>query len=173
MAKPQHHGLEVKVMDRVLWIGSDAYPVNNIARAQTRRLVPTKDKSSVGAFFKTVLTWFGLAIVATIIAAMAHHTSGDKVIWAAALVIFIIALIRLIMNLRKKQPDYYALVIETSGASRTALVTDNRGVVDTIVNQIMRAINGEMVRWSQIVNNFYGDTINQMGGSNNIGKIGV
>ncbi|MGD0062200.1 MAG: DUF6232 family protein [Streptosporangiaceae bacterium] len=142
--------MEVQVKDRVLWIGSDAYPVNNIARTQMRELT-FKRKPAWGKFWKSILKWLAVAIVATLGVAALHLQSAINIIWLVMLVIFIVDVIRLFVDLSKKDQVYYALVIETSGASRTPLVTKDNAIIYEIIDQVMRAINGEAVRFLQQV----------------------
>lgn len=171
MAEPHQNSLTVQVKDKVLWIGSDAYPVQNIARAQARQLIPDKRKSPIGPLLKSAAKWVGLAIVASIVASVAHLGSAvNTIIWLVALGFIALAVVRMIQNLNKKDRPYYSLVIETAGTPKTALISDNENVIDTIISQIMKAINGEPVNWTQTVNNFYGDYFNQYGGYNT-GKI--
>jgi uncharacterized protein DUF6232 len=178
VAKEKEKTIEVKVADRVLWIGSDAYPVNNISRTQSRTLT-FKRKPAWGKFWKSILKWLAIAIVATIVAEALHSRSGVNIIWLVMLVIFIIDVIRLVVDLSKHDEVYYALVIETSGASRTPLVTKNRAIVNEIIDQVMRAINGEAVRFLQQVSvvtgdqyNFRDNSVGQFGGTGNTGRIG-
>lgn len=174
MATPQHQTLEVQVKDKILWIGSDAYPVQNIARAQARQLVPAQRKSPVGPFVKSLARAIIIGLVATLVVALAHvkGSTWDNVIWLAVLILIAIAVIRLVRSLMKKDQTYYALVIETAGTPREALVSNDSRVIQQIISQIMRAINGEKVNYHQLVTNFHvsGDVINQSG-SYNVGKI--
>lgn len=178
MAKEKEESIEVRVADRVLWIGPDAYPVNNISRTQARTLT-FKRKPAWGKFWKSILKWLVVAIVATIGVAVLHFRSAIGIIWLVMLVIFIINVIRLLVDLRDKDQVYYALVIETSGASRTPLVTKDRAVVYEIIDKVMRAINGEAVRFLQQVSvvtgdqyNFRDNSVGQFGGQGNTGRVG-
>jgi hypothetical protein len=168
MAKERQETIEVQVKDRVLWIGSDAYPVNNISRTQSRELT-FKRKPAWGKFWKSIFKWLAIAIVATIGLGAIHLRTA----------IVIVDIIRLFVDLSKKDDIYYALVIETSGASRTPLVTKNRAVVLEIIDQVMRAINGEAVRFVQQVSvvtgdqyNFRENSVGQFGGQGNVGRVG-
>jgi hypothetical protein len=178
VAKEKEETIEVQVADRVLWIGSDAYPVNNISRTQARTLT-FKRKPAWGKFWKSILKWFAVAIVATIGVAALHFRPAINIIWLVMLAIFIIDVIRLLVDLRDKDQVYYALVIETSGASRTPLVTKDRAIVYNIIDQVMRAINGEAVRFLQQVSvmtgdqyNFHDNSVGQFGGQGNTGRVG-
>jgi hypothetical protein len=178
MAKERQETIEVQVKDRVLWIGSDAYPVNNISRTQSRELT-FKRKPAWGKFWKSIFKWLAIAIVATIGLGAIHLRTAIDIIWLVMLVIVIVDIIRLFVDLSKKDDIYYALVIETSGASRTPLVTKNRAVVLEIIDQVMRAINGEAVRFVQQVSvvtgdqyNFRENSVGQFGGHGNVGRVG-
>lgn len=177
MAKEKQETIEVQVKDRVLWIGSDAYPVNNISRTQMRELT-FKRKPAWGRFWKSILKWLAIAIVATIGAAALHFRAAINIIWLVMLAIFIIDVIRLLVDLSKKDQVYYALVIETSGASRTPIVTRDSAIIYEIIDQVMRAINGEAVRFVQQVSvvtgsqyNFRDNSVGQFGGQGNVGRM--
>lgn len=177
MAKEIEETIEVQVADRVLWIGSDAYPVNNISRTQARTLT-FKRKPAWGKFWKSIVKWLAVAIVATIGATALHFRFAINIVWLMMLVIFIIDVIRLLVDLSKKDEVYYALVIETSGASRTPLVTKNGAIVHEIIDRVMRAINGEAVRFFQQVSvvtgdqyNFRDNSVGQFGGHGNTGRV--
>jgi hypothetical protein len=178
VAKEKQETIEVQVKDRVLWIGSDAYPVNNISRTQVRELT-FKRGPAWGKFWKSIVKWLVVAIVATIGAGVLHSRSAINIIWLVMLVIFIIDIVRLLVDLSKKDQVYYAMVIETSGASRTPLVTRNKTIIYEIVDQVMRAINGEAVRFFQQVSvmtgnqyNFRDNAVGQFGGHDNVGRMG-
>jgi hypothetical protein len=172
MDTPQYQTLKVQVKDKILWIGSDAYPVRNIARAQARELVPPKRKSPVGPFLKSIAKWVAIGFIASIIATVAHLGSiWDALIWLVVLAFVAIAIRKMIRELGQTDKTYYSLVIETAGTPREALVSDNEALIDEVISQIMKAINGEAVDWSQTVNNYHlGDVINQHG-PNSVGKI--
>lgn len=178
MAKEKEETIDVQVRDRVLWIGSDAYPVNNISRTQARQLT-IKRKPAWGKFWKSILKWLVIAIVAAIGAAAVNFRSANNIIWVAMLAIVIINVIRLLVDLSKNDQIYYALVIETSGASRTPIVTRNQAVIHEIIDQVMRAINGEAIQFYQQVSvitgdqyNFRDNSVGQFGGQGNIGRAG-
>jgi Family of unknown function (DUF6232) len=178
VAKEKQETIEVRVKDRVLWIGSDAYPVSNISRTQARELT-FKRRPAWGKFFKSIFGWLAVAVVASIAVAYLHTRPALGLIWLVMLVIFIIDVIRLVVNLSKKDEVFYALVIETSGASQTPLVTRNKAIIYEIIDNVMRAINGEAVRFIQQVSvmtgnqyNFSDNSVGQFGGRGNVGRIG-
>lgn len=174
MAVPQQRALEVHVTEKILWIGPDAYPVQNIARARVRDMVPLKQKSPWGTFLKSIVKWIVVIVIAAIVVAVTHISEAwEALIWLIALIFIVIAAIKLVVHLlRKKAVTYYALTIETAGTAWDALVSDDRSVVEEILSKIIEAINGLPVDFQRVVNNFIniGDNIKQYG-SNNIGKV--
>jgi len=174
MATPKQRALEVHVTDKILWIGPDAYPVQNIARARVRDLVPLKQKSPWGIFLKSLVKWVVIAVVATIVVAVTHiNEAWGGLIWLFTLIFIVIAAVKLVIHLlRKKAITYYALTIETAGTAWDALVSDDRSIIEEIIGKIIEAINGLPVDFQRVVNNFIniGDNIKQYG-NNNIGKV--
>jgi Family of unknown function (DUF6232) len=135
--------IEVGVSRRVLRIGAAAYPVQNIARAQTVTLVPRRGRAWRRFLLAVVLSMLlaaGAAVAAN--QATGLPSSGltalhGAVVAAGALVV--ISTIRLMVNLSAR--TYYGLVIETAGTPRTALVSTSQREVAGLVNAIMAAID--------------------------------
>jgi hypothetical protein len=163
--------IEVRVSRRVLWIGSDAYPLQNIARAQALKITPPRG-TPIKDYLKAVAGWVILGIVVTIglSAVRVHGSTFLDLVWLVALAVIVIRTLRLILALRKKR-EYYALVIETAGTPNTALVSPSADVVLDLVHKIMDAIDNPQAEFSQPVTNIHlGDKINQFG-NQNVGKI--
>jgi hypothetical protein len=177
MAAPQQQALKVHVTEKVLWIGSDAYPVQNIARARVRELVPRKRKSPWASFRQSLAWWLTVAIFGMIVVTVNHiQVRWEVLIFLVPLAFIAIAAVRLVTGLHKRDVTYYALAIETAGTAWDALISDNRGAIEEIIANIINAINGMAVDFQRVVNNYvnighhYGDNINQYGGHHNIGK---
>jgi hypothetical protein len=135
--------INVGVNRRVLRIGAAAYPVQNIARAQTVTLVP-KRRTAWRRYVVAVVLWVILGVAAAVAANKLAGLSNSGLTAlrgaeVAALVLVVISTIRLIVNLSAR--TFYALVIETAGTPRTALVSTNQQEVTGLVNSIMEAID--------------------------------
>ncbi len=159
---------EVQVTKRVLWIGRDAYPLQNIARAQVRTVYPVRGTPKKD-YFKAIARWVGLGIIAAIVMAIAGvHDSG---IYAILLVLILCAVstIRLAQAIQKerRKREYYLLMIQTSGDPQTLLASTDRGLIDDLIQTIMAAIDDATVAYHNWITN-YGDIVSQYG-SNNIG----
>jgi hypothetical protein len=148
----------------VLWVGAEAYPLQNIARAQSVRVVqksPWTGKSlAAGGCLGLIALWVIVGI------AVAMHSVGP--------VLFILALAVagvVVMLTRRKKPPLYALVIETSGSPRRALVSTDGAKVSNLVQQIMDAIDNPDAEFQTVVQNVqYGDNFVQVG-DQNVGKV--
>ncbi len=169
--------IDVRISRQVLWIGAEAYPLRNIARAQTIRLVP--NRGAAVRRFLTVVVFLVLLGAAAAIAmkqsaqlssvqsSNALHTAAVGAL-VLALALFAISTIRLITVLSAR--TYYALVIETAGTPRRALVSTDGNQVAELVRQIMKAIHDPQIQFFQpVTNNHIGDKIYQ-NGDFNIGK---
>jgi hypothetical protein len=133
--------IDVAVRNQVLWIGGDAYPVRNIARARTVGLRPNR-AAAVRRFLKAVVLWVLLAIGAAV-----ADAKGVLLV-----VLVIISTIRLIRVLSLK--TFYALVIETAGTPHTALVSTDEGTLRELVGKIMDAMHDAAVTFHQAIQNF-------------------
>ncbi|MEU7292746.1 DUF6232 family protein [Streptomyces exfoliatus] len=134
--------IKVEVSKRVLWIGAEAYPLQNIARATTIKIKPPRARA-VGRFVKSLLVT-GLLAAAALAAAQAGEVSSSdrelvtQGVAITAAVLVAAFLLQLIVVLLTR--TYYALVIETSGNPRALLASVDRNEVHQLVRDIMRAI---------------------------------
>src|SRR6266566_2429407 len=108
--------INVRVSRRVLWVGAEAYPLQNIARAQTIKIVP-KRGAAVGRYIAAVVLWVILGVAAAAISSAMrfgyNYQSTSGVVVIVVLVLIVISTIRLIRVLSRR--TLYALVIETAG----------------------------------------------------------
>ncbi|MCX4983645.1 DUF6232 family protein [Streptomyces sp. NBC_00572] len=134
--------ITVEVSKRVLWIGAEAYPLQNIARATTIKIKPPRARA-VGRFVKSLLIT-GLLAVAALAAAQSDEASGSdrelitRGVEVTAAVLVAAFFLHLIVALLTR--TYYALVIETSGNPLTLLTSVDRAEVHQLVRDIMRAV---------------------------------
>jgi len=128
-----------RVSRRVPWVGEAAYPLQTIARAQRVKLVP-KRGAALRNYVKAVLLWILLGAVAAIVLSSAGllrsgaNTLAGLVIIAVP-VLIVVRTVRLIGVLLP--PKLYALIIETAGPPRTALVSTDENRVLELVHRIM------------------------------------
>jgi Family of unknown function (DUF6232) len=164
--------IEVSVSRRVLWIGSAAYPLHNIARAQTIELVPDRAKALRNYVIQVVL-WFALGAGAIYAINTAQISFVDRDLARPAFFVVLaligISTINLLVKLMAR--TYYAMVIETAGNPQTALVGTDRGLISSLVRQIMEAIDNPDAEFRHLVQNItnIGEQFN-VSGKHNVGK---
>jgi uncharacterized membrane protein YuzA (DUF378 family) len=128
--------VEVKVRNQVLWVGAEAYPVHNIARAQTVSYSPRRVRA-VLRFLGLAVLW---ALLGFVVSALGGRSSdASQLVWAVVGLLVLINLVSLIRTLAA--PTLYGLLVETSGHPHTALVTADLTQLREIVTSIMDAIN--------------------------------
>lgn len=155
--------LEVRVSRRILWIGAAAYPLHNIARAQTVEIRPDR-AGSVRSYLGQVVVWLGLGFAGAMLL-------GDQGALAAYVAVGLVAISTIRLGFALSARSYYALLIETSGSPQTALVTADRRQVTTIVQQTMEAIDNPSAEFHTQVNHVtnVGEQYN-LSGHGNVGK---
>jgi hypothetical protein len=159
----KHESIDVRVSQRILWFGSEAYPLHNITRTNTLRLVPNRGAAIKNYVVSVVL----LLAVAAVVAGVAPTAAGILV-FAGALAWIAAKTIRLVdfLNL-----TLYELVIETAAGSHRGLISDNGNVVGNLAVRITDAINNPMAEFQMRVDNVHlGDNIT-MSGDHSVGKV--
>jgi Family of unknown function (DUF6232) len=155
--------INVQVNQGILWVGSEAYPLRNIARVQPVKLVPNRGRALRRYLIAAV--FFVVLIVAAEVAARAasqvSSTQGYNALhgvedgaFALAAVLAVISTIWLITRLLRRTA--YALVIETAGTPRTALVTYDENLVFHLARRITAAISNPQDHWRErvtVINN--------------------
>jgi hypothetical protein len=140
--------IEVKVERGVLWVGTEAYPLRNIARARTVRLVPNR-AWAVRRFAGTAVLCVFLGIAGAVALQMANRQNsangyrllhnGGNVAIAVAVALAAISLVTLLVRVSRR--TFYALVIDTAGTAHGVLVSTDYAKLDDLVHQIMEAIH--------------------------------
>ncbi|MBD0693610.1 DUF6232 family protein [Streptomyces sp. CBMA123] len=164
--------IDVRVSRRVLWIGGDAYPLQHIARARQLVWWPPKRSRTIIRFVRQVV---GLLFAVSFLSAVTHN-AADKIQAALPAVLlligFLFLLYRLVTRLRLKA--LYKLVIETSNAATTAVVSHNEWQITNLIQMIMEAIDNPQAEFAfQVENLHVGDKITQYGDHNTGKRVGL
>lgn len=168
--------IEVGVHERILWVGSEAYPLQNIARVSTGEVVHRKG-AAIGKFIGFSVRWLFLGLVALVVLFVVDVLRTDeqtntaiKVAGAIVGLLVLVQFIRLLSVLSRRK--LWALIIETAGTSHRAVISDDKSLVDTLVRKIVTAINDPTATFSQTVHNHIaGDQYNQYG-RDSVGRVG-
>ncbi|WP_216901048.1 DUF6232 family protein [Nocardia alni] len=123
----------VRISRRVLWIGDDAYPLQNIARVGPREVVPPKTTP--------IRDYLKILIGGVILSAVLGLVFGSGLGWVTFLIVFAVGTFRLIRAFVNKKNKLYALIIETAGASNSVLVSGDVTAMYDIAQNITKAID--------------------------------
>ncbi|RST07574.1 hypothetical protein E2C00_16865 [Streptomyces sp. WAC05374] len=142
---------EIRISERTVRIGHEVYPLANISRVRTLRLVPGGRRATFYPL-REIGTLVGAAVVVAVmldtaparlgLAFMAHDTARRCVaaaaVLAAARVAWLLAVVGHRLLLRRPR---YALLLETSGDPRTVLTGTDRGAIHRVQHEIVDAID--------------------------------
>ncbi|MFJ9109377.1 DUF6232 family protein [Streptomyces sp. NPDC102283] len=156
--------LEVSVNRRMLWIGSAAFPLDNLTRVEATKLKPRR-----GATFLGFLKWLALTGVAYVLVIAA--SDGDTEIKESGNPMFLVFTIGLAIYFIKEllEPAKPILAVETAGGSLAVVTLPTVEELRTIAGQIVHAINhpeAEFTAYVNELNNYNGPVFNQNGGTN-------
>lgn len=157
----KHGDVVVKVERGVLWVGAEAYPLRNIARARTIRIVPNR-AWAVRKFAVTVLLCGLLGGAARVVLRLADKQSSESsqdllhnagtAATVLALILVAFGMVRLLI--RVSRSTFYALVIETAGTPRGVLVSRDQADVTHLVGVIMDAIHNPATVYQNTFHNY-------------------
>jgi hypothetical protein len=170
--------VELRISKRLLWIGTAAYPLHNIARVYTLTLHPRR-KEAVMRFLKRSGMIVAVAMLVTLPAIAGAALSGDgtflALIWFVAVGLWIFCLVDMIIVL--SAPSHYVLAVETNGASTGVVTSRHPHYLNQLVGQISHAIDHPDTEFQVTVESinispshyYFGDNVNMYGGSGNVG----
>ncbi|AJE44260.1 hypothetical protein CP978_33200 [Streptomyces nodosus] len=179
-APPLLGGVDLRVSRRLLWIGSAAYPLHNIARVHTLTLHP-KRKEAVLRFLKNgaiiMATAIALTILSSVTALASTSTAGGLIlfVWLGAGAMLVYSLVEMASVLNA--PAHYVLAVETSGPSTAVVTSRDPAHLNHLVGQIAHAIDHPEAEFQVKVESitvspnhyYFGDNVNMYGGSGNVG----
>ncbi|WP_116213545.1 DUF6232 family protein [Streptomyces olivoreticuli] len=153
--------INVSIRDRILWVGSAAYPVQNIARAMTVTYAPRR-AAAVGRFLVSMLVLALVMVAATAAIDNTPWPLADKETARRALrllalgliAIFTIQLLRVLLAKTR-----HAVFIETSGSPLAVLASTKEQKMREIVGEVAKAINNPLALYHTTVNNHLGDKV--------------
>ncbi|MFF2075860.1 DUF6232 family protein [Kitasatospora sp. NPDC058162] len=178
----------VAVTNRILWIGTAAYPLATIARVSITIILP----DVLGAI-KRFLKFLGIVVLAALVIAgldaLANSSrssgfgSGDKssntgaiVVMALLLVVFYFLFATLPVLLQRR---LHALTVDTAGPPTALLAWKDPKYAYELQARITHAIENPQTEFQQFVSNVtvdlrhyqFGDNVNIYGGQGNTGVI--
>lgn len=159
----RHESINVRVSKRILWFGSEAYPLPNITRTNTLTLEPQRGPAIRQYLLMVVVVLFAMGIVASAApGAIAALVIVAGVGWIVFRTIRLVEFLKLTL---------YELVIETAAGSNRGLITDNPAVVTDLSFRITDAINNPHAEFQLQVENYKAGDNFTMFGTNTVNKV--
>jgi hypothetical protein len=141
-----HQAINVRVSQRILWFGSEAYPLPNITRTNTVTLEPNRGALIRGYVVTVLVTLFAMGIAGSAApGSVAALVIVAGLAWLAWRTYRLVELLKLTL---------YVLDIETAAGSHRGLTTDDPHVVADLQVRITDAINNPHAEFQMQVENF-------------------
>ncbi|WP_052849565.1 DUF6232 family protein [Streptomyces avicenniae] len=170
-----HEAIDVRVTERLLWIGEAAYPLANVTRIHTFLLRPRY--GAAGLRFLRQVTTAALALLLLLVVAendrdVREFADAVAPVWLALLVFFLVQLLSVWFA-----RSHFVLAVETAGSSTAVVTSRSRDLLRGVVGRLAHAIEhpgAEFVvrveRLSVNARNYhFGDTVHINGGVGNTG----
>jgi hypothetical protein len=152
----RHESIDVRVSQRILWFGTEAYPLHNITRTNSLKLLPNRSAAIRNYLRAVVPPLFVAALVSA-----AGQAGATVTVWLAALAWLAYKTVKLADFLKI---ELYELVIETAAGSHRGLVSNDGDMVSDLAIRITDAINNPAAEFQMRVENIHvGDNVNTYG----------
>ncbi len=173
--------VELRVHKRLLWVGTAAYPLRNIARVYTFTLHPKRKEAAFRFLTRALITLavgIGLSIIGSLsfIDGRSTGTGVLTIVWlgtGAALIYFFVDMLSVVTA-----QSHYVLAVETAGPSTAMVTSPNPQHLDQLVGYVAGALENPDTEFQVTVerltinsprNYHFGDSVNMYGGSGNTG----
>jgi len=151
--KYKYESIDVRISRRTLWVGTDVYPLPNVARVQAREEILDRGRLT-WLFAKRVAK--PLVAGAAVVAVLWCGAPADpgRVLGAVGLVLFGLLLWHTSWFVRElTRARLYFLVVETAGTPRTAVVSTDRALIFDLADKVVEAIDNPAVDYSIRIDN--------------------
>ncbi|NML55483.1 hypothetical protein HHL19_36000 [Streptomyces sp. R302] len=148
----------------MLWVGSAAFPLQNITRVEALKAKPHRDTSLAG-----FLKWLAYSVLAYLLLAVVdggaatRGADGGAILLAAAIGLVVLLLGELF------RPERPVLVVETASGSLKAVTLPNMDELQAIAGQIVHAIDhpdADFAAYVHRTDNSHRNGVNQHGRNN-------
>ncbi|MFI5982961.1 DUF6232 family protein [Streptomyces sp. NPDC051555] len=155
--------LVLRVTGRMLWVGSAAVPLHNIALVDAFKYRPSRWASFVDS-----LKWF--IVIAVVIAVLAYASGGELVDddnsgTLLPLAVVMLAVLAVAALLKMPKP---VLAVETAGGTKIIVTLPSVDELRYIAGRIVYAIDHPEAEFTTVVN-YLAPVVNMNGGSGNTG----
>jgi hypothetical protein len=161
----QFETIDVRISRRTLWIGSQIYPLQNVARI--RSFEEVRDRGGLTwAFAKGAARTLGAALALLIVVTYVASTpTGPQlVVVGGAVVLLGWQTYQFVVDMSRA--NLHILVIESASAAYTAIGSPNRATIADLADKIAEAIENPTLDYAVKIDVVQGDQFNQVGTGN-------
>ena len=159
---PKREVIDVRVHEKILWIGSKAYAVPHIVMAE---LSPWRLRRTpaLQAYAKSLLLYVVVLVAATTLGSsiLIRSETLPKLALFVVAIFFVARTIRLLEIL--SSGTYHVLVIRTAAASIEALISSDQRQLTKVADEIVQAINNPQANFTYQIEKLVSNTFNQKG----------
>jgi hypothetical protein len=159
----------IKVSRRILWIGDEAYPLHNIARTRTFRLVPRRGPAIARVVVTLLLGATVKLVGSSALLPREIRATVLGVVELGIVVLILASLVSLLVVLSRR--TLHTLVIETAGQPVGVIASRRAHDVQQLVHKITDAISNPLAEFTQRIENYYGSHVVKQYGDHNIGMV--
>jgi hypothetical protein len=160
--RTKHKEIEFKISRRVLWVGLEAYPLQQVTRVRPIEITPNRKKMAL-RYVRQAGATAGLGLVGLVALSclgQAVPPTVAVVFAATVLAVLVWHTVRLVQGLT--HPPLHVLSVATAGTARAALVSDDKALIHDLTRRIVEAIDNPSVEFEIKVDNFevvHGDKV--------------
>ncbi len=156
----KHKDIEFRISRRTLWVGMQAYPLQNVTRVQAVEHSPNRGRM-VRGYLRQAGAWVGLGVAGLVVLGCLGDAVPPAVsVTYAAAVCLVLAVhtVRLIRGLTL--PNLHILSVATAGSANAALVSTDQKLIHDLTHRIVDAIDNPAMEYAIKVDHMdivYGD----------------
>lgn len=159
---PKREVVDVRMHERILWIGSKAYPIPHIAMVEL---------STWRLSWPPVLRSYGKAVLLYAVALVLATMLSDSILFRMEslpkLVLFVIAIHFVVKTFKLLEiltaGPYQVLLLRTTGASIEAIISPDQHHLTKIAQDIVDGINNPQATFTYKIKKLVSNTFNQSG----------
>ncbi|AJF67877.1 hypothetical protein SVTN_29375 [Streptomyces vietnamensis] len=151
----------------MLWVGSAAFPLHNIARVEAY-----KEQLGAGEVLVQLLKWLFVAVL--LYAGVNYASGGEAHIGDGNPVLLVLLVVLVGFAVKDLFQSKPVLAIDTTGGSTVIVTLPNMDQLQQIAGQIVNAIDNPAAEFATVVEqhnttNHFGPVVNMHGGRKNRG----
>jgi hypothetical protein len=144
----KHKDVEFRISRRTLWVGMQAYPLQNVTRVRPVELSPNRGRLLLRYGRKTG-AWFGLGVAGLLAVACLGDAVPPAVTGAYAVVVLGVLAVHTVRLVRRlTYPTLHVLSVATAGSPHAALVSTDKSLIHELTRRVVDAIDNPAIEYA-------------------------